>query len=259
MPSTARADFDADLDRARELVSYGKGLPSSTTAERLIRDDVLRSGWMFGVGALDSYFCDAFTDTLARTLRAKDMQQSVALTERLGRIEVPVEDIFPQHPQRVGWRWRLAARRLMERDSVLSLEEIKKCVNTFTRQSRRLFRDPVLDQFVAFSGVTKRLLGVDPAAYPHLRGKHKKAARTYIRERLTERFDVIFRRRHECIHTCDRPRVTPQRITSPAAVKKVLNDVEALVLFCDEHLETEFNQLLRQMGADATTLNATSY
>ena len=43
-------------------------------AEKLLRSDLLRSAWMFAVGALDAYFCDAYTDIIAATASSKSRQ-----------------------------------------------------------------------------------------------------------------------------------------------------------------------------------------
>ena len=70
MPQTALRHFQEDIKRARALVRHAAGLACPSDAERLLRDDVLRSAWMFAVGALDAYFCDAYTDLVATTINA---------------------------------------------------------------------------------------------------------------------------------------------------------------------------------------------
>jgi hypothetical protein len=71
MSTTAKAHFDMDIDRASGLVRVASNLPVTKDAERRVRDDVLRSAWMFAVGAMDAYFCDAYVSLLARILRGK--------------------------------------------------------------------------------------------------------------------------------------------------------------------------------------------
>ena len=41
--------------------------------EELLRDDLLRSAWMFSVGAMDAFFCDLYADLLASVLMSKDI------------------------------------------------------------------------------------------------------------------------------------------------------------------------------------------
>ena len=65
MPTTALAHFGEDVARARAIVAHADPLPAATPAEQMLRSDLLRSAWMFSVGALDAYFCDAYTDMVA--------------------------------------------------------------------------------------------------------------------------------------------------------------------------------------------------
>jgi hypothetical protein len=60
MPRTALAHFSEDLARARAIVAHADPLPQTTESEGLLRSDLLRGAWMFAVGALDAYFCDAY-------------------------------------------------------------------------------------------------------------------------------------------------------------------------------------------------------
>ena len=68
MPRTALLHFEEDVARARAIVAHADPLPQTTEPERLLRSDLFRSAWMFAVGALDAYFCDAYTDVVAATI-----------------------------------------------------------------------------------------------------------------------------------------------------------------------------------------------
>jgi hypothetical protein len=68
MPGTALSHFNDDVRRARAIVAHADPLPQATEAERLLRSDLFRSAWMFAVGALDAYFCDAYTDVVAASI-----------------------------------------------------------------------------------------------------------------------------------------------------------------------------------------------
>ena len=71
MPATALQHFQEDIARAKALVAHADTLPRTHAAELLLRSDCLRSAWMFAVGALDAYFCDAYTDVVAATASSK--------------------------------------------------------------------------------------------------------------------------------------------------------------------------------------------
>jgi hypothetical protein len=57
VPGTAFSHFQRDIGRARAIVAHADLLPHGTPAEQLLRGDLWRSAWMFGIGALDAYFC----------------------------------------------------------------------------------------------------------------------------------------------------------------------------------------------------------
>ncbi len=60
---------------------HGDKLPVATPEQQMLRSDILRSSWMFAVGALDAYFCDAYTDIVAATIIAKSRQPNVTLPD----------------------------------------------------------------------------------------------------------------------------------------------------------------------------------
>ena len=47
-------------------------------------------------------------------------------------------------------------------------------------------------------------------------------------EQLKDRFGAIFQRRHDCIHNCDRPRISPQPFGNGVTVLRAIQDVEFL-------------------------------
>jgi hypothetical protein len=79
-----------------------------------------------------------------------------------------------------------------------------------------------------------------------LNSKHQDAARKSAKTQLEERFDTIIQRRHDCIHNRDRPKMAPQPLLKGGTVIKVIEDVEFLVVRCDEHINDEFPEFLRR-------------
>ena len=73
------------------------------------------------------------------------------------------------------------------------------------------------------------------------------------------RYGMIFQRRHDCIHNCDRPRVAPQALHLAATVVKVIQDVEFLVHRCDDHINSEFREFLVRVGCSAATISQSGY
>ena len=81
MPGTALQHFQDDISRAGAIIDHAHALPIGTAAEQTLRSDVLRSGWMFAVGALDAYFCDAYTDIVAATIISKTRHPAMEVPE----------------------------------------------------------------------------------------------------------------------------------------------------------------------------------
>jgi hypothetical protein len=82
MPPTALAHFGEDAARARAIVAHADPLPAATPAEQMLRSDLLISAWMFSVGALDAYFCDAYTDIVAAWTVCYETAQAGKISER---------------------------------------------------------------------------------------------------------------------------------------------------------------------------------
>jgi hypothetical protein len=257
VPSTALQHFLKDMARARAIVAHADPLPVSSSADHVLRSDLFRSAWMFAVGALDAYFCDAYTDIVAATVNSKSRQQNIALPDWLYDIRFPVAAILEEYAHS-NWRWRMAARKMMERETVLSLDTIRRLFNKFFRKGHRFFGD-LLDSWIVHGETLKRLFGVTAAAYQAMTPQEKGVAREAAQEQLEERFAKLFQRRHDCIHNCDRPKVSPRALKVAGTVLKVIQDVDFLVKRCDEHIDAEFRQFLKDCGCTSTTISASGY
>jgi hypothetical protein len=258
MPTTALAHFTEDVIRARAIVAHSDPLPMRTPAEALLRSDLMRSAWMFAVGALDAYFCDAYTDVVAATIISKSRHRAMVLPDFLYNIKFPVRAILEPYDNNLNWRWRMAARKMMEKENVLSLEEVKKLFNKFFRDGHRLIGD-VLDTWIQHPQATRRLFGITRGAYARLDPAGRHAARRLAKEQLEERFATIIQRRHDCIHNCDRPKMAPQPLVKGGTVIKVVEDVEFLVHRCDEHINEEFRQFLLDCGCPPAIVAQAQY
>lgn len=257
MPATALQHFRDDIARSKAIVAHADALPGTHAAERLLRSDLLRSGWMFAVGALDAYFCDAYTDIIAATANSKSRQPAITLPEWVYDIKFPLRAVLEEYDN-TNWRWRMAARKLMERENVISLEAVQKLFNKFFRKEHKFFRG-LLDAWMSRPDSVIRLFGISRADYAAMTdaGKHK--AREGANDQLEDRFRAIFQRRHDCIHNCDRPRVSPQPLDKGGTVLKVIQDIEFLVNRCDEHITSEFRQFLLSVGGSAATIAQAGY
>jgi hypothetical protein len=257
VPATALSYFQDDISRARALLSHAGTLPTRTDEERLLQSDLFRSAWMFAVGALDAYFCDAHTDIIAVALSSKNRQPTMVLPEFFYDIKVPVRAVLEEY-NNDNWRWRMAARKLMERENVLSLQAIQKLFNRFLKDDKKFFKE-VLHDWMSHADAKIRLFGHLRSSYLGLNEADRKTARRAALQKLDDRFAEIFQRRHDCIHNCDRPRMRPQDLKRGGTVLKVIQDIEFLVNRCDEHINREFRQFLVDANCNAATLAQSGY
>jgi hypothetical protein len=257
VPATALQHFQEDIARAKAILTHADALPHTTAAEKLLRSDLLRSAWMFAVGALDAYFCDAYTDVIAATASSKSRQPTIALPEWAYDIKLPLRAVLEEY-DRANWRWRMAARKMMERENVISLAAIQTLFNKFFRTGHKFFGDS-LDVWMSRPDAKIRLFGVSWTDYVAMTDQDKHTARKNAKDQFEDRFRIIFQRRHDCIHNCDRPRVSPQPLDKGGTVLKVIQDVEFLASRCDEHINTEFRAFLVSVGCSAATITHAGY
>jgi hypothetical protein len=245
--TTTKRHFDEDVERSRELLAHAR----RRRAGRL-RDDILRASWMMAVGACDAFFCDAYADLVSRALRAKDLEPSIEIPDRLGNLRIPAIAVIRQASG--GWRWRMAARELMEDESVLSLEKIKSLFNQFCGDNAKLVSLRSIEPWVLHKTAKQRLFAISAPAYRKLAPAEKHSARETAVDQFNRRFDTIFQRRHDCIHNCDRPKVALQPI-SDTALERVIEDIEFLVARSYDTLSTEFPAYLTALGFSGQTRN----
>lgn len=257
MPITALQHFTEDIARAKTILAHADPLPQTTSAEKLLRSDLLRSAWMFAVGALDAYFCDAYTDIIAATASSKSRQPTIMLPAWVYEIKFPLRAILEEYDNE-NWRWRMASRKMMERENVINLKTVQDLFNKFFRKGQKFFRDK-LDAWMSRPDAKIRLFGISQADYLVGTPQEKHTAREAAIDQFEERFRTIFQRRHDCIHNCDRPRRSPQPLERSSTVFKVIQDIEFLVNRCDEHINAEFREFLVGVGCSAVTIAQAGY
>lgn len=243
---TAKSHFNTDMARARALMANAGMVPPC-------EGDMLRSALMFAVGACDAYYADAYSDLLSRVLRAKELQPAVALPDRLNNLRVPVTAIL-RTTDMPGWRWRMAARELVEKENVLSLDQIRNLFNQFfPRRQGLLSRDRVCS-WISDAQAKRRQFGTTAADLAALPAADVDKAKDRALGHFEGTFSAIFQRRHDCIHSCDRPKVAVQAINL-LAVQKKIEDVEFLVNRCHAELTIRFPLYLTDLGFSPVTRN----
>ncbi len=247
MLTTAKVHYDEDIERARSLLRHADGRSVGS-----LQGDILRSSIMMAVGACDAYFCDAYADMVSRALRAKELEATVEIPDRLANLRVPAIAVIRQATG--GWRWRMAARELIENETVLSLSKIRELFNQFFPESKKFLNKRRMGSWILHRDSKMRWFGISSTDYRALAlDKTKKSkAREKAAERFEQCFAVVFQRRHDCIHNCDRPKMAIQSVSKPIA-RKIIEDVDFLVSQMDDAFNREFPKYLARLGFSAET------
>jgi hypothetical protein len=245
---TARLHFDEDIIRARSLVTHANTLPATT-----LRDDIFRAAWMMAVGASDAFFCDAYADLATRTLQARQIQPSFRITDKMLNLRVPAIAVIGTAATE-NWRWRMAARQVIENETVLSIAKIKSLLNQFFRDNHKPFSDGNFDAWIVRNDARNRLFGISPRIFRALAGNAKHTQRAVSIKKFEARFEIIFQRRHDCIHNCDRPKVALDTTNlTESAIEKVISDIVFLICRVQGAVVTEFPNWLTDLGATGAT------
>ena len=249
---TPKKYFDEDIDRAKNLFHIAANLQNNIASS--VRDDLLRSAWMFAVGACDAYFCDAYADLITRTYSAREMESKGTIPTKLRSRNLTADDHF-KIKKYGAWGWRNVSRKSVEKESVLSLEKVKELMNVFLDDQEKILSDGSIENWLLHKECSYRLVGITPTEYRKLNVGDKHKARKKAIKHFEDHFQEIFQRRHDCIHNCDRPKSALQEI-SEVDVEKVIEDIEFLVNRCQESFVKAFPRFLTvQCHFSATVRN----
>jgi hypothetical protein len=167
VPVTALRHFDEDIERAKSIRDFARQIVAGS--DELLEGDLYRSAWMFAVGALDAYFCDAYTDVLARLLRAKTAEPSIAVPALTG-VLIPIEVVLDSRSLRENWKWRMSARDLMSDKNILDIKVAKSYLNKMVDGPKLVEKDLILKW--GNDSKSKRWFGSEqPKVAPYLAAK----------------------------------------------------------------------------------------
>ena len=146
----------------------------------------------------------------------------------------------------------------MLKENVLELQTIQGLFNKFFTPNQKLFQT-VLPNWLAHPQATRRMFGITASRYNGLPAAGQQQAAVSAWQKMQDRFTTIFQRRHDCIHNCDRPRVSPQPLSRSKTINDVISDVEFVVHRCDAHIGTEFRAFLLALGCPGAIIGQAGY
>lgn len=231
MPTTARIHFDDDIARADLLRIEASRVQTDGLAR-----DIRISGVALAVGALDAYLCDAYVDCLATVLRAYFLGEwKGRLPRYYAKQQLPAGEILDNsRKMRPLWSIRMAARKVMERDDMLSIGRLPDYFNPILPAGQKLWVD-FLPRIQGHGYA--RLSGPRSAAeIAAMAGKAKESATKASIEAIKSRLSAIIQIRHDWIHNCGRPKAAIQPLTDGEARVRI-RDIRIFVTELDDHLE----------------------
>jgi hypothetical protein len=202
---------------------------------RLYRD-VRLSSVALAVGALDAYLSDAYVDCLTAVLRAYTQGQWVgALPSAYSKQMLPAGEILKSTRQhRPLWRVRMAARKVMEKDNMLSLSRLEDCFNGILPNNQKLWLDfvPVLTAHNLMR-LTRHVAADLAALAGDALVRAKKEVAAAVRRRLGSTIQI----RHDWIHNCGRPKNAIQELSHGQARARI-RDIRLFIEDLDNHLDS---------------------
>lgn len=205
-------------------------------ADGRLVEDVRMSSVALAVGALDAYFCDAYVDCLTAVLKAytRGLWQG-ALPSAYFNQQLPAGVVLDSSRENHSlWALRMAARKIMERDNMLSIRELKNYFNGILPASHKLWAG-LIDSLIAYN--LKDLTKFTKPDTDKLSGKDLEKAKKAATETFQIRLSETVQYRHDWAHNCGRPRQAIKAIPHGQA-KKRIREIRAFVEAFDDHIES---------------------
>ncbi len=234
MANTPFAHFTEDITRSRSLLNHANSLERSRRSNRLVNDIRLASVAL-AVGSMDAYLCDKYSDSLACVLQAY-VQNSWKgrLPAEYARKELPAGEVLSTARKvRPLWSIRMASKKIMEKNSMLSISRLDDYFNGNLPTGKKIWLD-FIPSLVAHN--RKRLTKYASTDLVGISGgqliNRKKEAIAATKKRISS----IIQRRHDWIHNCARPKNAIQQINNNSA-ENMIEDIETFVNDLDSYIE----------------------
>jgi len=143
---------------------------------------------------------------------------------------------------------------MIDKESVLSIEKIKSLLNKFCRDDHKILDQKTIQKWILHSDMKQRQFGINSYTYQNTTRTSRRNANQEALKNFNRRMQSIFQRRHDCIHNCDRPKISLQKISQVATIK-ALEDIEFLVNRCVDHMRDEYPNYLKSCDFNPQTIN----
>ncbi len=231
---TPRKHFAEDIARAIALLDHADELSNSAGDSPLVID-LRHSAVAMAVGAMDAYFCDAYVDCLTTALRAYvSGKWKGNLPAEYANRELPAGEVLDTSRQRRPlWAIRMAARKIMERDSMLNISRIDELFNPALPDRQKLW-STLIDALIPYG--LKRITKYSEAEVSSLSGSKLGEAKKKAAGQLKRRLGETVQLRHDWIHNCGRPKSAVTKLTKGVARSRI-QELALIVSEFDDHIQ----------------------
>lgn len=236
MPITAKKHFDDDIRRAWSIYQHAQLQLTAPNPDKKLCNDLMLSAVAMSVGAMDAYLCDAYVDCLSSSLRAY-AQGKWPGTFPSGYKKQPLpagEVLNNTRANRPLWSIRMAARKVMERENILSISRIDDLFNPILPAGKKLWPD-FITTLIDHNRI--RFTRHTQATIAGLSGKNLDDAKKQAVTALKTRVAYIVQLRHDWIHNCSRPKSSITKLTKRKALSAI-RDIHTLIEELDKHIES---------------------
>lgn len=223
--------FVDDVGRARAILDLAK----RNDVKEDVKRDLRLSAIALAVGAMDAYFCDAYSDCLASVFQAANRNNprlKEGVPEAYCRVELPAGALLAKtHAKRPLWAIRIAAKKYMDKRNMLEVDFFSSALNPILPKEKQLWRSAMPE---IMKRTNKDLTGVESKRADSLGINELKAAIGKMKKELKK----LVQLRHNWIHNCGRRRyaIEPYYSTDDRA-RHPIDWIEAVVCSVDAHLQ----------------------
>jgi hypothetical protein len=235
MPITAKKHFDDDINRAWNIYKNAQQQLSAQGSDIKLCNDLMLSAVAMSVGAMDAYLCDAYVDCLSSALRAYAQGKwPGSFPGGYKKQLLPAGEVLNSaRANRPLWSIRMAARKVMERENILSISKIDDLFNPILPTGKKLWHD-FIASLIAHNRI--RFTQHTQTTISSLKGKNLDDAKKKAVTTLKSRVAYIVQLRHDWIHNCSRPKSSITKLTKLKALSAI-RDIHTLIDELDKHIE----------------------
>ncbi|QDU79319.1 hypothetical protein Pla110_10270 [Polystyrenella longa] len=234
MSTTPFLHFTEDIERVEAILNLAEQ-QLLAGGEALIINDLHASAIASSFGAMDAYLCDKYVDCVTAVLKAYvEKKWQGDLPAHYAKTMLPAGEVLKTTRQsRPNWGIRMSARKLMERNNMLSISIIHEHFNPILSSDHKLWGDfiPIL-----IAKNRKRFTKVVPDDLLGLNNEKTLKLRKSAIAAVKKRIGSIVQIRHDWIHNCGRPKSSINKYSKGQA-KAFVNDIKTLVQELDKFIE----------------------